>query len=79
MAISKYFITFKNKMSHFNADLDFIDILSKSIENGDYSNEEELFPGSSDERYTTLSHYKVGDQNRRLVVSHLKMREVLLG
>lgn len=59
-------------MSHFNADLDFIDILYKSIENGDYSNEEELFPGSNDERYTVLSHYKVGDQNRRLVVNHLK-------
>lgn len=72
MAISKCLITFKNKMSHFNADLDFIDILSKSIENGDYSNEEELFPGASDERYTTLSGYKVGDQNRRLVVNHLK-------
>lgn len=72
MAISKCLITFKNKMSHFNADLDFIDILSTSIENGDYSNEEELFPGSSDEKYTTLSSYKVGDQNRRLVVNHLK-------
>lgn len=72
MAISKCLITFTNKMSHFNADLEFIDILSKSIGNGDYSNEEELFPGSSDERYTILSHYKVGDQNRRLVVNHLK-------
>lgn len=72
MAISKCLMSFKNKMSHFNADLDFIDILSKSIENGDYSNDEELFPGSSDERYITLSHYKVGDQNRRLVVNHLK-------
>lgn len=72
MAISKCLITFINKMSHFNADLDFIDILSKSIENGDYSSEEELFPGSSDEKYTTLSRYKVVDQNRRLVVNHLK-------
>ena len=59
-------------MSHFNADLDFINILSKSIENGDYSGEEELFPGSSDEKYTSLSRYKVGDQNRRLVINHLK-------
>lgn len=72
MAVSKCLITFKNKMSHFNADLEFIDILSKSIENGDYSNEEELFPGSSDERYTILSRYKIGEQNRRLVVNHLK-------
>lgn len=72
MAISKCLVSFINKMSHFNADLDFIDILSKSIENREYSSEEELFPGSSDEKYTILSHYKVGDQNRRLVVNHLK-------
>lgn len=72
MAISKCKITFINKMSHFNADLDFIDILSKLIENGYYSNEEELFPGSSDEKYTTLSGYKVGNHNRRIVVNHLK-------
>lgn len=72
MAISKCLITFKNKMSHFNADLDFINILSKSVENGDYSSEEELFPGSNDKKYTVLSHYKVSDKNRRLVVNHLK-------
>ncbi len=72
MAISKCFVSFINKMSHFNADLDFIDILSMSIENGDFSGGEELFPGSSDEKYTVLSHYKVGDQNRRLVINHLK-------
>lgn len=72
MAISKCLISFKNKMSHFNADLDFADILSKSIENGDFSSEEELFPGSNDEKYITLSGYKVGVQNRRLVVNHLK-------
>ncbi|MCH5263913.1 MAG: hypothetical protein J1F42_13470 [Lachnospiraceae bacterium] len=72
MAISKCLISFRNRMSHFNADLDFVDILSKSIENGNFSSEEELFPGSNDERYTILSHYKVGDQNRRLVVNHLK-------
>lgn len=72
MANSKCLVSFKNKMSHFNADLDFVDILSKSIENGDYTSTNELFPGSSDERYTILSHYKVGDQNRRLVINHLK-------
>ncbi len=38
----------------YNADLDFIDILSKSIENGDYSDGEELFSGSSDEREMIL-------------------------
>lgn len=72
MANSKCLVTFKNKMSHFNADLDFVEILSKSVENGNYSGEEELFPGSNDEKYTTLSKYKIGDQNRRLVVNHLK-------
>lgn len=62
-------------MTHFDNDLDFFDILSKPIENGDYSNEEELFPGSSDERLTTLSQlsqYKIGTQNRRSVVNHLR-------
>lgn len=72
MAISKCLISFINKMSHFNADLDFVDILAKSIENGDFSSEEELFPGSNDNRYTVLSNYKVGVQNRRLVINHLK-------
>lgn len=42
----------------YNADLDFIDILSKSIENGDYSDGEELFPGLSDEREMILLDLK---------------------
>lgn len=72
MAISKSLITFINKMSHFNADIDFINILSKLIENGDYSNVEALFPGSSDEKYTILSKHKVGEQNPLTVFNHLK-------
>lgn len=71
MANSKCLVTFKNKMSHFNADLDFIDILSRIIEDGGFSGEE-LFPGSSEEKYSVLSRYTVGDQNRKLVIYHLK-------
>lgn len=72
MAISKCLSTFINRMSRFNTDLEFIDLLSKSIENGGYSNEEELFPGAGDKRYPHLSHYKIGNPNRCEVVNHLK-------
>lgn len=72
MAISKCKMTFTNRMSHFKADVDFINILSKSIEDGNYLNEEELFPGANDEIYNALEGYKVGDQNRRSVLNHLK-------
>lgn len=72
MPNSKCLVTFKNKMSHFNADLDFIDILSNLVSNGHFSNNEELFPGASNNKYTTLSKYKIADQNRNLVIYHLK-------
>lgn len=70
MANSKCLVSLKNKMSHINSDLDFVDILSKAIENGSFSNEEELFTGSNNEKYITLSHYKVVNQNRCLVINH---------
>lgn len=72
MENSKYYVTFKNKMSHFDADLDYIDIICNDIENTDYVDSTELFPGSSNEKYKTLSTYKVVDSNRKLVVRHLR-------
>ena len=72
MAISKCKMTFTNRMSRFKADVDFINILSKSIEDGNYLNVEELFPGANDETYNAFEGYKVGDQNRRSTLNHLK-------
>lgn len=69
---SKSLVSFKNKMSHFNGDLDFVDILTQLVENEYFSDECELFPGSNDVKYTTLSTYNKVKSNRRLVVNHLK-------
>lgn len=60
-------------MSHFDADLDYIDIVYNNVLSNPLSEgAEELFVGSSNPKYETLSRYKVVVQNQLLVVRHLK-------
>ncbi len=73
MANSKCFVSFKNKMSHFDADLDFIDIIFSDISFNPLPNgATELFPGSSNPKYETLSRYKIVPQNQLLVIRHFR-------
>lgn len=73
MANSKCYVSFKNKMSHFNADLEYVDIIYNNILSTPLPTEAtELFPGSSNPKYEILSHYKVVPQNQLLVIRHFR-------
>ena len=73
MANSKCYVSFKNKMSHFDADLEYIDIIYNEILSTPLPNgASELFTGASNPKYEILSQYKVVYQNQLLVIRHLK-------
>lgn len=73
MANSKCYVSFKNKMSHFDADLEYIDIIYNDILTNPLSDEAtELFPNSNSSKYEILSHYKIVPQNQLLVIRHLR-------
>lgn len=73
MANSKCYVSFKNKMSHFDADLEYIDIIYNDILSNPLSEDaDELFSGSNNPKYEILSKYKIVPQNQLLVVRHLR-------
>ena len=73
MANSKCYVSFKNKMSHFDADLEYVDIVYNNILSTPLpTGATELFPGSSNPKYEILSRYKVVPQNQLLVIRHCR-------
>lgn len=73
MANSKCYVSFKNKMSHFDADLEYIDIIYNDILSNPLSEDaDELFSGSNNPKYEILSKYKIVPQNQLVVIRHLR-------
>lgn len=70
MSKSKHYITFLNKMVHFDADLEIVSILSDSYAK-QCKSLTTLFPGSDNSKYKTLSSQKVCAHNRDIAIGHL--------
>lgn len=70
MSKSKHYITFTNKMLHFDADLELVSILSDSYAR-QCKDLTTLFPDSNNNKYKTLSSQKVCTQNRNIAIGHL--------
>lgn len=73
MAMSSEFLTFKNKMRHFDDDIEFIDILNSTVkENSISPDADKLFELQNAEKHPNISKYSICQDNRLLIVRHLK-------
>lgn len=69
---SKGYITYLNRISQFNADLELIDVLEKAIINNELSEEHLLFKYTDENRHPVLSRRKITAHNRKMAVNHLR-------
>ena len=70
---SKAYITFKNRILHFDDDLDLIDILKERVKREDMNSEgTTLFMDQDNSRHSSVARYTVNDQNRQIVLYHLR-------
>lgn len=73
MAYSKHYQSFKNKMLHFDDDIEFTDILYTAIKTTPIAeNTQSLFEYLSPEKHPNLSRLSLCQENRLHVVRHLK-------
>lgn len=73
MAHSKPYLTFKNKMLHFDDDLEFADVLHLAITATPITEDAQtLFKFQNSERHPNISRYSLCQTNRLYVVRHLK-------
>ena len=73
MAYSKHLLAFKNKMLHFDDDIEFADILYSTIrENPIAEGTDKLFEFQSHEKHPNISRYSICQDNRLQIVRHLK-------
>lgn len=69
---SKAYTSYKNKMLHFDDDLELVDILYAAIKKNKLENEEGLFEFQDKQKHPNISRYKICHDNRLLVMRHLK-------
>ncbi|MGS0765168.1 hypothetical protein [Syntrophomonas curvata] len=71
---SKNRISYENKMLHYNADLELVDILCTSINLGELKveNESALFSHIDPTKHPVLSKRSVCQENRRMAAYHLR-------
>lgn len=72
MTNSKSYITFKNKLLHFDDDIELVDILYTTIRNNPACHGDRLFEYQDVDKHPNISRYKNCETNRLLVVRHLK-------
>lgn len=72
MPHSKAYETFKNKVFHFDDDIEFTDILYTTIKNTQSENEERLFTYQDIQKHPNISRFSVCQANRLMVIRHLK-------
>lgn len=73
MLHSKPYQTFKNKMLHFDDDIEFSDILYSNIKASVLpQGAQQLFKFQNNNKHPTISRYKICQDNRLMVVRHLK-------
>lgn len=72
MEHSEAYISFKNKMMHFQDDIEIIDMFYALIKRDSWENKEKLFDMFDREKHKSISRYKICDTNRRIVVTHLR-------
>lgn len=73
MPHSKPYLTFKNKMLHFDDDIEFIDILNTTIKNRAIDDgADKLFDCQRHDKHPNISRYSVNQTNRLQIVRHLK-------
>lgn len=73
MAHSKHYQSFKNKMLHFDDDIEFADILYTTIKATPLTeNAVTLFDHSNADKHPNISRYSICQDNRLQIVRHLK-------
>lgn len=73
MAMSKPYLTFKNKLLHFDDDIEIADILYAKVKKTMISNDAtQLFDYQDNVKHPNLSRYKICQNNRVEIIRHLK-------
>lgn len=73
MAHSKHYISFKNKMLHFDDDVEFVDILYSTIKDTPIDdNATKLFESQDPAKHPNISRYSICQNNRLIIMQHLK-------
>lgn len=73
MAHSKNYLSFKNKMLHFDDDIEFTDILYSTIkENSVAEGASKLFEYQNPDKHPNISRYSICQDNRLQIMRHLK-------
>ena len=73
MSHSNNYLSFKNKMLHFDDDIEFTDILYSTIrETAVSDNADKLFEHQNPEKHPNISRYSICQDNRLQIVRHLK-------
>lgn len=72
MPQSKAFASFKNKVLHFNDDIELVDILYATIKHQPANYDDRLFDFQDRSKHLNISRYKNCQENRLMVVQHLK-------
>ena len=72
-AISKYALTFQNRLISFEQDIELVDIICSAQDKRDFLNDDtKLFRHLNPETHTSLNAIKHSDTSRRIVVTHLR-------
>ena len=73
MTVSKEFLTFKNRLRHFDDDIEMVDILCTTIKRKRLeSGADKLFEYQVPEKHPNISSYSIRQENRLLLASHLR-------
>ena len=69
-AISKYALTFQNRLISFEQDIELVDIICSAQDKRDFLNDDtKLFRHLNPETHTSLNAIKHSDTSRRIVIS----------
>lgn len=72
-SISKPLLSFKNKLSHFDDDIEFVDILYSTVKGTTIDGSKlRLFEYQDQEKHPNISRYSICQDNRLLIMRHLK-------
>ena len=72
MEHSEAYMSFKNKMLHFQDDVEIIDIFYKEVKEKTWKNKGALFDTFDEKRHKNISRYRLCNDNRNLIVTHLR-------
>ena len=72
MQHSKARTTFRNRILHFNDDLEFMDIIFRAVLNSDVTDGGKIFQNFIPQKHTHIARYTVSQDNRRKIAAHCK-------